>query len=62
MILKLLIDFYRWLWGMPPLVINPSDEPMVLAITFGVMIDISVIIGIIGCAISKYNDNKRERG
>jgi hypothetical protein len=59
MILKLLIDFYRWLWGMPPLVVQPDNEPIVLAITFGVIIDIAVIIVIIGCAVIAYSDWKR---
>jgi hypothetical protein len=59
MILKLLIDFYRWLWGMPPLVVQPDNEPIVLAITFGVIIDIAVIIGIIGYAVTAYSDWKR---
>lgn len=59
MILKLLIDFYRWLWGMPPVVIQEVNEPMVLTIVFGAMIDIAVIIGIIGCAITAYNNKTK---
>lgn len=61
MILKLLIDFYRWLWGMPPIVIQEVKEPMFLAIGFGAIIDITVIIGIIGLAITAYNDRKKKR-
>lgn len=61
MILKLLIDFYRWLWGMPPLVVQLDNEPIVLAITFGTIIDITAIIGIIGCAVTAYNDRKKAR-
>ena len=61
MMLKLLIDFYRWLWGMSPVVILEVNEPVCLVIVFGAIIDIALIIGIIGCAISKYNDSKRRR-
>ena len=54
MILKLLIDFYRWLWGMPPLAIQTVNEQTLHII--GAIIDISfiVIIGIIVCAIIAY--------
>lgn len=61
MILKLLIEFYRWLWGMPPLVIQTTNEPMTPVIFFGAMIDIVAIIGIVGLAITAYNDRKRAR-
>ena len=60
MILKLIIDFYRWLWGMEPLVVKtPLDEPTGLALLFGAIIDIGIIIGIIGLVIMTYNDKKR---
>ena len=56
MILKLLIDFYRWLWGMPP--IDAADGTFGLIILFGVFIDIVAIIGLIGMIIIKYTDGK----
>lgn len=40
MILKLLINFYLWLWGMEPLVIQTTDKGVVMLITFGACIDI----------------------
>ena len=40
MILKLLIDFYRWLWGMEPWCVQTVDETMSLLIAFGAMLDI----------------------
>lgn len=60
MILKILIDFYRWLWGMPPLAILTVDES-ILVIGFGALIDIGAIIGIIGLAVTAYNDRKKVR-
>lgn len=61
MILKLLIDLYRWLWGMKPLVVQTVDEPTLLVISFGAIIDIGAIIGIIGLAITVYNNRKKAR-
>lgn len=60
MILKLLTDFYRWFWGMPPLVIQTTNEPISL-IWLGAVIDIGVIVGIIGLAVTAYNDRKKAR-
>ena len=54
MILKLLIGFYRWLWGMPP--IDAADETYGLIVFFGALIDIGAIIGLIGMIIIKYTD------
>ena len=59
MILKLLIDFYRWLWGMPPLAIHTINEQTLHILVFGAMIDIIVIIGIVGCAIHAYRKKAR---
>lgn len=61
MILKLLIDFYRWLWGMPPWVVQTIDEPTAMAIMFGALIDICAIVGVVGLAITAYNDRKKAR-
>lgn len=61
MILKLLIDFYRWLWGMKPWVVQTLDEPTALLIGFGAIIDIVAIVGIVGLAVTAYNDRKRAR-
>lgn len=62
MILKLLIDFYRLLWGMKPLVAQTIDEPTLMVITFGAFIDIGAIVGIVGLAVSAYNDRKKNKG
>jgi hypothetical protein len=59
MILKGLIDFYRWLWGMKPVVIQSIDEPTLQAIGFGALIDIAAIVGIVGLVVASYNDRKR---
>lgn len=59
MILKLLIDFYRWAWGMKPWITETVDEPTALLIVFGAMIDIVAIVGIVGLAVTAYNDRKR---
>jgi hypothetical protein len=61
MILKLLIDFYRWIWGMKPWVMQTVDEPAALMISFGALIDICAIVGIVGSIITAYNDRKKAR-
>jgi hypothetical protein len=61
MFLKLLIDFYRWLWGMPSWVVQTVDEPTMMVILFGALIDITAIVGIVGLAITAYNDRKKAR-
>lgn len=45
MILKLLIEFYRWLWNLPP--IDTTDGSMGFILFTGALIDIAVLIGII---------------
>jgi hypothetical protein len=59
MILKLLINFYRWLWGMPPLAIHTINEQTLHILVFGAMIDVIVIIGIVACAIRAYRKKAR---
>ena len=61
MILKLLINFYRWLWGMKPLVIQTTNEGVVMLITFGACIDIGIIIWIVGNAILAYKYRRKAR-
>lgn len=45
MILKLLIEFYHWLWSLPPL--DKTSEWMEFILFTGALIDIAVLIGII---------------
>lgn len=61
MILKLLIDLYRWLWGMKPWIAQTIDEPTLMVITFGAFIDIGAIAGVVGLAVTAYNDRKKTR-
>lgn len=61
MILKLLINFYRWLWGMEPLVVQTIDGGMAILIIIGAWIDICITIGIVGYAISAYTYRKKAR-
>lgn len=61
MILKLLINFYLWLWGLGPLAVQKLDEPTVMMIILGAFIDIGVIIGIIELAITAYNYRNKVR-
>lgn len=53
MILKLLIEFYRWLCILPPL--KTSDES-IRFILFGALIDVMVLVGIIGRVIFEILD------
>jgi hypothetical protein len=46
---------------MEPWVVQTVDEPTALLITFGAMIDICAIVGIIILAITAYNDRKKAR-
>ena len=59
MMLKLLVDYYRWLWGLEPLVVKTLGEPKALLLIFGAVVDIGIIIGIIGLVLIAYNDRKR---
>lgn len=61
MIVKILINFYRWLWGLKPLVVNTLDNSSSLIMIFGAFIDIMVIIGIVGFAIIAYSDRRKNR-
>lgn len=46
---------------MPSLVIQAADEPILLVITFGAIIDITAVVGIIGLAVTAYNNRKKAR-
>lgn len=46
---------------MPPLAMQTTDGPISQVIFFGAMIDIVVIVGIIGLAVTAYNDRKKAR-
>lgn len=61
MILKLLIDFYRWLYGTKPWVVQVADDGIDSVIAFGAMIDICAIVGIVGLAVTAYNNRKRKK-
>jgi hypothetical protein len=54
MILKLLIEFYRWLWDLPPF--DTADVMMGAILFFGALFDIFAIVGIIGAIITKYTN------
>lgn len=45
---------------MKPLVIQTTNEGMVMFITFGACIDIGIIIWIVGYAINAYNIYRRK--
>ena len=49
MILKLLIEFYRWLWNLPPF--DTTDVMMGAILFFGALLDILAVIGIIASII-----------
>lgn len=54
MILKLLIEFYHWLWGMPAF---DTTQPMMgFFMFFGAVLDIVVLVGIIGITITAIQD------
>lgn len=46
---------------MKPWVVQTVDEPMLLAIVFGALIDICAIAGIVGLAVTAYNDRKYKK-
>lgn len=54
MILKLLIEFYRWLWSLPPF--DTTNATMGLILFFGAVLDIFAIVGIVVAIIIKYTD------
>lgn len=54
MILKLLIEFYRWLWNLPPF--DTTDVMMGSILFFGALLDMLAIVGIVGVIITKYTN------
>lgn len=54
MILKLLIEYYRWLWNLPPF--DTTTDMMGPILFFGAFFDILAIVGIVGAIIIKYTD------
>lgn len=46
MILKLLVCYIRWVWGLPPLVLQEGSETAFALLVFGVFIDISALIAV----------------
>ena len=61
MILKIIIKFYRWLWGVEPLVVQTNDDGTYMLITLGACVDIGIIIWIVGYIAITYKKWKRAR-
>jgi hypothetical protein len=59
MILKLLINFYHWLWSLPPL--DKTSEAMSFILFTGALIDIGVLIGIIVPTVITIQDRWQKR-
>lgn len=54
MILKLLIDFYHWLWGVPAF--DTTQQMMSCFMFFGAVLDVFALVGIIGITITAIQD------
>ena len=54
MILKLLIEFYRWLWNLPPF--DTTYVKMGSLMFFGALLDIVAIVAIVAMIIIRYTD------
>lgn len=62
MILKLIINFSRWIWGLPRWQLTePLEEAYGLLIMFGACIDIAALIAIVFLTIGLVNNLKRRR-
>ena len=59
MILKIIIKFYRWLWGLGPFVIQTLDEQTGFLIILGAIIDLLIIFWIVEYAASAYKNRKK---
>ena len=44
MILRLIIAFTRWVWGVSPAFVTPGSEEWYTAMCFGAVIDIAVVV------------------
>ena len=62
MILRLIIAFTRWTWGISPAFITPNleNEKWCLAIGFGVVIDILALIGATGSFIMWLSERSKK--
>ena len=62
MILKLIINFSRWVWGLPRWQLTePLEEPYMLVIAFGMCIDIAAISFLVLLVIETVDQWKRRR-
>lgn len=50
MILKLMINYYRWLWNLPPF--DTTTAMMESILFFGAILDIFAIVGITGLIVT----------
>lgn len=50
MILKLLIDYYRWIWNLPPFDTTHIDMGSILF--FGAIIDLVAVVGTVGLIVT----------
>lgn len=47
MILRLVVAFTRWVWGVSPAFVTASSEEWYIAMYFGAVIDVAVVIVLI---------------
>lgn len=62
MILRLIIAFTRWTWGISPAFITP-EQPLGewgMVIVFGVALDVLALIGVIGYVVIWYTGRRRK--
>lgn len=64
MILRLIIAFARWTWGISPAFIKPDriNEAYGIIMSFGVIIDSTIVAFAILAFVDWYNRRKREGG
>ena len=54
-----MIDYYRWLWNLPPL--DTANATMGAILFFGALLDIMAIVGIVGLIITNKDFFLRKR-
>ena len=56
MILRLIVAFTRWAWGVSPAFVTP-EQPLgkwVVVLFFGAMLDVLALVGVIGTVVIWY--------
>lgn len=60
MILRLIIAFTRWVWGVSPAFVTADSVDWYLAMCFGAIIDVAVVATILVVVLAKILDRRKK--